>query len=199
MPGQSGRMPRARSSVVLNADARIYEADHSDVAADAILNTGLFDFEAAHAHPMWAKELVWFLPKHTPETEEYGVSSHVYRARRPFAPEKIMEVLNGELPGVIRAKGHFWIATRPRLGCGISRSRGHSHRSSHWARGGPLFPVIVGPTMMPRAAIWPRIGWSRGATDGRKWFFIGAGIDWAALKAHAGRLLASGASGAGAG
>ena len=50
---------------------------------------------------------------HVPETEEYGVASYVYRARRPSIPEKIMTVLNGEMPGVIRAKGHFWIATRP--------------------------------------------------------------------------------------
>jgi G3E family GTPase len=96
----------------LNADARIFEADHSDVPADAILDTGLFDFEKAHEHPMWAKELYGFAD-HVPETEEYGVTSHVYRAGRPFEPEKILAVLNGELPGVIRAKGHFWIATRP--------------------------------------------------------------------------------------
>ncbi|MEP0963478.1 MAG: GTP-binding protein [Roseobacter sp.] len=96
----------------LNADARILETSHSDVPADAILDTGLFDFEKAHEHPMWAKELYGFAD-HVPETEEYGVTSFVYRARRPFEPEKIMSVLNGDLPGVIRAKGHFWIATRP--------------------------------------------------------------------------------------
>ena len=96
----------------LNADAKIIETDHSDVSGDTILNTGLFDFVQAHEHPMWAKELYGFAD-HTPETEEYGVASYVYRARQPFIPEKILEVLNGELPGVIRAKGHFWIATRP--------------------------------------------------------------------------------------
>ncbi|CUH49090.1 GTP-binding protein [Ruegeria atlantica] len=96
----------------LNADARIIETNHSDVAADEILDTGLFDFEKAHEHPMWAKELHGFAD-HVPETEEYGVSSYVYRARQPFVPEKILTILNGDLPGVIRAKGHFWIATRP--------------------------------------------------------------------------------------
>ncbi|WP_195819979.1 GTP-binding protein [Roseobacter sp. MH60115] len=96
----------------LNADAEIIETTHSDVPADAILDTGLFDFDKAHDHPMWAKELYGFAD-HVPETEEYGVASFVYRARRPFEPEKIMSVLNGDLPGVIRAKGHFWIATRP--------------------------------------------------------------------------------------
>ena len=72
----------------LNADARIIETNHSDAPADAILDTGLFDFEKAHEHPMWAKELYGFAD-HVPETEEYGVTSFVYRARRPFVPEKI--------------------------------------------------------------------------------------------------------------
>lgn len=96
----------------LNADARIIRTDHSRVAPCDILNTGLFDFDRAHQHPMWMKELYGFAD-HTPETEEYGVASFVYRARRPFEPRKIHELLNGALPGVIRAKGHFWIATRP--------------------------------------------------------------------------------------
>ena len=96
----------------LNADARIIETNHSDVPANAILDTGLFDYEKAHEHPMWAKELYGFAD-HVPETEEYGVSSFVYRAKRPFEPERIHALLNGDLPGVIRAKGHFWIATRP--------------------------------------------------------------------------------------
>lgn len=96
----------------LNADARIVETDHARVAPGDILNTGLFDFDRAHEHPMWMKELYGFAD-HTPETEEYGVTSFVYRARRPFEPRKIYEVLNSPLPGVIRAKGHFWIATRP--------------------------------------------------------------------------------------
>jgi G3E family GTPase len=80
--------------------------------AAAIFDTGLFDFDRAHEHPLWAKELYGFA-HHTPETEEYGISSFVYRARRPFHPQRIHDVLNGDLPGVIRAKGHFWIATRP--------------------------------------------------------------------------------------
>lgn len=60
----------------LNADAKIIETSHSDVPANAILNTGLFDFEQAQEHPMWAKELYGFAD-HVPETEEYGVASFV--------------------------------------------------------------------------------------------------------------------------
>ena len=96
----------------LNADAKIIETNHSAVPAGNVLDTGLFDFERAHEHPMWAKELFGFAD-HVPETEEYGVSSQVYRARAPFVPEKIVALLNGEMPGVIRAKGHFWVASRP--------------------------------------------------------------------------------------
>ncbi|RBO53860.1 GTP-binding protein [Rhodovulum sp. BSW8] len=96
----------------LNGDAKIIETDHSEVAAEDILDTGLFDFETAHEHPMWAKELYGFA-NHVPEDEEYGIGSFVYHARAPFHPEKLHAVLNGPLPGTIRAKGHFWIATRP--------------------------------------------------------------------------------------
>ena len=96
----------------LNPDAKVILADHGVVATGDILETGLFDFDRAQEHPLWAKELYGF-EHHVPETEEYGISSFVYRARRPFHPAKIHALLNGDLPGVIRAKGHFWIATRP--------------------------------------------------------------------------------------
>jgi G3E family GTPase len=84
----AARVDAARKIIrSLNADARIFETDHSSVAADKILDTGLFDFEKAHEHPMWAKELYGFAD-HVPETEEYGVTSYVYRARQPLSPRK---------------------------------------------------------------------------------------------------------------
>jgi len=107
------RLQQARQIVrALNPDARLIETDFGRVDAAGIFDTGLFDFDRAHLHPMWARELYGFA-EHVPETEEYGISSFVYRARRPFHPEKIHRVLNGNLPGVIRAKGHLWIASRP--------------------------------------------------------------------------------------
>lgn len=164
----------------LNADARIIEADHSEVAADAILDTGLFDFEKAHEHPMWAKELYGFAD-HTPETEEYGVASFVYRARLPFIPEKILNVLNGEMPGVIRAKGHFWIATRPGWVAEFSLAGALSS----------VQPLGTWWASVPKER-WPnnesgraymQAHWQEPWGDRRQEIvFIGAGIDWPALK-----------------
>lgn len=80
------RLDAARKMVTsLNPDAKFIETDYGKVAQDRIFDTGRFDFEKAHLHPMWAKELYGFAD-HVPETEEYGVSSFVYRARRPFHP-----------------------------------------------------------------------------------------------------------------
>ncbi|MEH6776359.1 MAG: GTP-binding protein [Cereibacter changlensis] len=96
----------------LNPDARVIETDRSRVAPGEIFDTGLFDFQRAHQHPLWFKELHGFAD-HVPEDAEYGIASFVYRARRPFRPEAFDDFLQTPLPGVIRAKGHFWLATRP--------------------------------------------------------------------------------------
>lgn len=97
----------------LNADARIIDADYAKVDLDYILDTGLFDEQRAEQHPLWAKELFDYA-SHRPESEEYGVESFVYRARRPFDPARFHALLTGELlDNIIRAKGHFWLATRP--------------------------------------------------------------------------------------
>jgi len=96
----------------LNADARIVETSHARVAPRELLDTGLFSFETAHRHPTWFKELNGF-KDHQPETDEYGISSFVYRARAPFEPAKIHAFFNKSWPGVVRAKGFFWLATRP--------------------------------------------------------------------------------------
>lgn len=98
--------------VALNPDARIIETDFGQVAVAAILNTGLFSEERAARHPLWHKELFGWRD-HVPETLEYGIGSFVYRARRPFDPNRFSNFLLAEWPGLLRAKGHFWLATRP--------------------------------------------------------------------------------------
>ncbi len=166
----------------LNADARIIETNHADVPTDAILDTGLFDFEKAHEHPMWAKELYGFAD-HTPETEEYGVTSFVYRARQPFVPEKILAILNGDLPGVIRAKGHFWIATRPDWVAEFSLAGSLSSVTplgTWWA----AVPQERWPDH-ESARAYMNAHWQEPWGDRRQEIvFIGAGIDWPALKAR---------------
>lgn len=166
----------------LNADAEIIETNQSAVAAEKILDTGLFDFEQAHEHPMWAKELYGFVD-HVPETEEYGVASYVYRARLPFVPERILEVLNGELPGVIRAKGHFWISTRPDWVAEFSLAGALSSvrpLGTWWAS----VPEERRPTH-DSARDYMQAHWQEPWGDRRQEIvFIGAGIDWAALKAR---------------
>ncbi|RWH90697.1 MAG: GTP-binding protein [Mesorhizobium sp.] len=96
----------------LNPDAALIEVDFAQVPLDKVLNTGRFDFEKAEQHPLWFKELNGF-KDHIPETEEYGIRSFVYRERRPFDPMKLQEFTNRSWPGVVRAKGFFWLATRP--------------------------------------------------------------------------------------
>ena len=96
----------------LNPEARQIVTTRGVVEPSAILNTGLFDFERAQRLPGWAKELSGV---HTPVTEEYGISSFVFRARRPFHPRRFHHLLEDGLDGVLRAKGYVWIASRHRI------------------------------------------------------------------------------------
>lgn len=93
----------------LNPGAELIPIQAGEVPLDAIMDTGKFDLEQAQMSPAWVQEL---LGHHVPETEEYGISSFVYRARRPFHPERFWEVIHQQWPGVVRSKGFFWMATR---------------------------------------------------------------------------------------
>ena len=98
----------------LNTDARIIPISHGQVDLDDVLNTGLFDFERAQQAPGWLKEM---RGEHVPETEEYGIGSFTYEARRPFNPEKFHQFLHStdRYGKLIRSKGYFWLATRPQF------------------------------------------------------------------------------------
>lgn len=93
----------------LNPGAKIIESSHSKISLADILDTGLFDFEEASQGAGWIKELN---EEHTPETEEYGISSFVYRRKKPFHPERWMKWLEDWPVEIVRAKGFFWLATR---------------------------------------------------------------------------------------
>ena len=96
----------------LNTHAKIVAISQGQVNIDAVLNTGLFNFEHAQQAPGWLKEM---RGEHVPETEEYGIASFTYEARRPFHPEKFHEFLHStdKYGKLIRSKGYFWLASRP--------------------------------------------------------------------------------------
>lgn len=96
----------------LNPSARIIESSYSKINPREILNTGLFDFEEAEQSAGWIEELK--KDGHTPETEEYGISSFVYRSKKPFDPQRFWKYVQQHFSGkIIRSKGLFWLASRP--------------------------------------------------------------------------------------
>ncbi len=177
-----GAVTNARRIIkALNPEAHLIETDHAKVEPATIFNTGLFDFDRAQEHPLWAKELYGFA-HHTPETEEFGITSFVYRARRPFDPARIHAVLNGDLPGVIRAKGHFWLATRPNWVAEFSLAGAVSSvvpLGGWWASvprdRWPTHPDALGEV----AAVWQEPWGDRR----QEIVFIGHGMDQAAMTA----------------
>ena len=94
----------------LNPDARFLLADHGRVSVEELLDTRRFSFDAASKSPLWLRTL---RGDEHPETEEYGIRSFVYRARRPFHPERFYAWSVTPPAGVVRSKGFFWLASRP--------------------------------------------------------------------------------------
>lgn len=96
----------------LNPSARIIESTYSKVLPKEILNTGLYNFAEAEQSAGWMEELK--KDQHTPETEEYGISSFVYSSKKPFDPERFWNYVEDKFPTtIIRSKGLFWLASRP--------------------------------------------------------------------------------------
>lgn len=96
----------------LNPSVRVIESSYSKIATKEILNTGLFDFDEAEQSAGWIEELQ--KEEHVPETEEYGISSFVFRSKKPFDPNRFWEFVQHIFPNtIIRSKGLFWIASRP--------------------------------------------------------------------------------------
>lgn len=93
----------------LNPNAHIIETERSRVPLDSVLNTKRFDMEKAQTSARWFQELQ---EEHTPETDEYGISSFVFRARRPFHPARFWDFIHTEWEGLLRSKGYFWLASR---------------------------------------------------------------------------------------
>jgi len=96
----------------LNPSARIIESSYCKIDSKDILNTGLFNFEEAEQSAGWIEELN--KAEHTPETDEYGISSFVFRSNKPFDPNRFWDYIQNKFPAtIIRSKGLFWLASRP--------------------------------------------------------------------------------------
>ena len=121
----------------LNTQAKIIPISNGNININEVLNTGLFNFERAQQAPGWLKEM---RGEHIPETEEYGISSFNYTARRPFDPEKFYNFLHSteQFGKLIRSKGYFWLATRP-LFCGQWSQAGGI---AHYGFAGMFFKAI---------------------------------------------------------
>lgn len=106
----------------LNPDATILDSEFGKIDPKNVLNTKLFDFDKAQSSAGWQKELQTV--HHTPETEEYGIGSLVFRDKRPFHPNRLWEYLNHYPEGILRAKGLFWLASRPDDALNFSQAGG---------------------------------------------------------------------------
>ncbi len=166
----------------LNANAEIIPMVMGEVPLAKILNTGRFDFERASLAPGWLKEL---RGEHTPETEEYGIASMAYRARRPFHPERFFSFIDREWTNgkLLRSKGFFWLASK------------HQDAGSWSQAGGLMRHGFAGRwwRFVPRAH-WPQDeenitaimdNWTSQTGDCRQELvFIGQNIDFAQLTAE---------------
>ncbi|MBN8824336.1 MULTISPECIES: GTP-binding protein [unclassified Spirosoma] len=121
----------------LNPNARLIESQFSKVELTQVLNTHLFDFDEASQSAGWIQELQNHKSGkgHTPETEAYGISSFVFRDRRPFHPARLWHYLSENFPaGIIRSKGLFWLASRPADALNFSQAGGslRAERAGVW-------------------------------------------------------------------
>ncbi|MFJ8787400.1 GTP-binding protein [Streptomyces sp. NPDC102476] len=150
----------------LNPAARVVPAVHGRVVLGDVLGTGLFDLERAQQAPGWVKELNG---DHVPETEEYGISSTVFRAQLPFHPGRLWTFVTKELDSgaygqVLRSKGFFTLASRPRV-------------TGLWSQAGSVArfePSAARDTDSPDGT---------DGTDGQELVFIGTHLDAEALHA----------------
>ncbi len=160
----------------LNPGAERVRCTHGRVPLHMVFNTGLFDMEEAESSAGWIRELN---EQHTPETEEYGIASFVYRARRPFHPERLNQLAMEGFAGVLRAKGFLWLATRhdDLILFSIAGNTLSLEPQAQW--------LAAGPPEEHDAETAEYIGkvWEAPFGDRRQEVvFIGAGMDQVALK-----------------
>ncbi len=173
----------------LNTEARIVPIKNGEVPIDQVIGTGLFDFERAQQAPGWLKEM---RGEHIPETEEYGIGSFTYVARRPFDPEKFYNFLHNtkQYGKLLRSKGYFWLATRPEFAGQWSQAGG----IARYGFAGMFWKAVAEEN-------WPddpeyresiRESWEEPFGDMRQELvFIGQGLDQAAITSALDQCLLS--------
>jgi G3E family GTPase len=163
----------------LNPVAKIVFADHGRVPLNEVLGTGLFDMERASQMPGWVRELEG---KHTPETEAYGIESFVLRSHKPLHPWRFSTFMDLPFPGLLRAKGYVWLASRPEWVLNYSRA---GNTATHE-------PVGRWWAAAPKSR-WPAPGTAERKNIDARWkepygdrlnevVFIGCGLDRAAIE-----------------
>ena len=130
----------------LNPSARIIESTYSKVAPEIILNTGLFNFEEAEQSAGWIEELQ--KDEHTPETEEYGISSFVFKSKKPLDPERFLNFAQEFPKSIIRSKGLFWLSSRPEQALVWGQAGGSlkAHSAGVWWSSMPIKKRIQYPS-----------------------------------------------------
>ncbi len=132
----------------LNPRAKVLESEHSRVPLHEVLQTRRFDFEQAAQAPGW---LAVMRGDELPETEEYGISNFVFRADRPFHPQRFWDFLHEDWHGLLRSKGWFWLATRPSLGGSWSQAGGTGvHQCAGFWQETPRQELVFIGQSMPR-------------------------------------------------
>ncbi|WP_434573462.1 zinc metallochaperone GTPase ZigA [Pseudomonas sp. Z3-6] len=166
----------------LNAQAQIIPMVMGEVPLGRILDTGLFDFERAAQAPGWLQEL---RGEHVPETEEYGIASTAYRARRPFHPQRFFSFIDRPWPNgkLLRSKGFFWLASKPEEAGSWSQAGGlmrHGFAGRWWR--------FVPKNQWPQdeeSTVTIMKNWLAATGDCRQeLIFIGQDIDFAQLTAE---------------
>lgn len=164
----------------LNPDAHIVRTSFGRVPLHTILNTGRFNFERAAQAPGWLKEL---RDEHTPETEEYGISSFVYRARRPFHPQRFWDLIHDAWPGVLRSKGVIWLATRMEIS-GLWSQAGGACRVEPGGMWWAALPEDVLPDDPNDEAYLAQVWHSQWGDRRQELVLIGQDMDEATLRAR---------------
>jgi len=162
----------------LNPKAKLVESTHGVVPMEALLDTYLFDFEKASQASGWQRAIIG---KKTPPEREFDLGSFVYRARRPFHPGRLWDVLQERIPGLIRAKGFFWLASRHNH-AGIWSQAGHVFRDDLAGRWWASLPRDEWPQEPVARDEIRRLHEEPYGDRRQELVFIGAGMDRASIE-----------------